>query len=397
MSAVAGPRGPDISKAPLLVGVTAMLHVISLSLYGARICARIWTRITPSIRLGLDDYFITAAVMFDMMEWVLLLVSITYGVGRHNYYISAANMVLAEKFLFLSQPPYAWSLAFSKMSIAWMLMRIQRDRKLWAACMYFIMFFVVGIAITMNAFQFSMCRPLWAIWDHSNPDAASIYATAAMTIVTDITLSLAPISFIVNIQRPMREKVALGFVMGLGILASSASIAKTSMVKDYGITGDDLMDGVNITIWSILEMQLAIIASCIPALKQLFEKILRRVGLMSTHSPASRSGYLKQDDEGTLHHNHHLATMRSRRDVKTSANADTDSVESEMPIMNPGLAVDPNVYFKTSIKADGPNNSSSQEQIFGGSSHNSAGARGIQKHTTVSVLTSSKTSVDAVV
>jgi len=45
--------------------------------------------------------------------------------------------------------------------------------------------------------------------------------------------------------------------MGIGLLASAASIAKTFRAKDYGVTGDTLMDSVQLTIWSILESQLA--------------------------------------------------------------------------------------------------------------------------------------------
>ncbi len=58
-------------------------------------------------------------------------------------------------------------------------------------------------------------------------------------------------------QRPLREKIALAFVMGLGIFASSASIAKTFMIGSYGKTGDSLMDTVGLTTWSMVEAQLA--------------------------------------------------------------------------------------------------------------------------------------------
>lgn len=221
----------------------------------------------------------------------MLLVGVHYGVGRHNFYLTPYETEQAEKFLFISQPPYAWALAFAKLSIIWMLIRIQRDHRAWTIFLYIMMVFVTLTSVTMNVFQFSLCKPLSAIWDHSiaNPvclppavSQMSIYVTAAMTIVTDFTLSLLPLTFIVHIQRPWREKVALACVMGLGVIASSASIAKTTLVKNYGITGkllphspaatplpsfgflfnndqtgDDLMDSVGITIWSILEVQLA--------------------------------------------------------------------------------------------------------------------------------------------
>jgi hypothetical protein len=226
--------------------------------------------------------------VFDLVQWSLLLVGVGHGIGRHNYYVSPDETLQAEKFLFICQPPYAWSLAFAKISIAFMLLRIQRDRRAWVAFLSCMILFSVLIAITMNCFQLSMCKPLSAIWDHSIVDAKcmdpavaqiSIYVTAAMTILTDVILSLAPIAFIVNIQRPLREKLALGFVMSLGVVASAASIAKTKLVGTYGITGtirrfpppqgdpaalltlefkgDTLMDSVDLTILSLLEVQLA--------------------------------------------------------------------------------------------------------------------------------------------
>lgn len=172
---------------------------------------------------------------------------IKYGVGRHNYYVPPADLILAEKFLFLSQPPYAWALACAKISIVWMLLRIQRDQRLWPFFLYSLMVVFALIAVTMNAFQFSLCKPLSAVWDPKGSPGAvcmapnisqtSIYVTAALTIVSDLVLSLMPIAFIVRIQRPLREKIAIGCLMGLGVLASIASITKTTLVKYYGVNG----------------------------------------------------------------------------------------------------------------------------------------------------------------
>src|SRR5438132_480198 len=96
------PPGPDVSRAPLLIGVTGALHVVSWILYAARM----WTRSTPTFRLGLDDAFVTAAVAFDLASWSIMLASVRYGVARHNYYVSPEDQILGEKFLFISQPPY---------------------------------------------------------------------------------------------------------------------------------------------------------------------------------------------------------------------------------------------------------------------------------------------------
>ncbi len=42
----------------------------------------------------------------------------------------------------------------------------------------------------------------------------------------------------------------MAIIMGLGIVASISSIYKTTLAKNYGVTGDTLTDGVALTIWS---------------------------------------------------------------------------------------------------------------------------------------------------
>lgn len=53
----------------------------------------------------------------------------------------------------------------------------------------------LGIAICSNAFQLSLCKPIWFIWDHTHPNPVcmdpkkaqiSIYVNAGLTIATDI-------------------------------------------------------------------------------------------------------------------------------------------------------------------------------------------------------------------
>lgn len=136
----------------------------------------------------------------DLVNWAFMLVSVHYGMGRHNIYVPADRAVLAEKWLFISQPPYAWAMSLAKMSIAWMLIRIRRDSHIWVAGMSVIMVICLGVAISANTFALTMCTPVWAIWDHSNPDAVcqsprkaeiSIYVNAALMISTDVILSLS--------------------------------------------------------------------------------------------------------------------------------------------------------------------------------------------------------------
>ncbi|KAH7394672.1 hypothetical protein BKA66DRAFT_598817 [Pyrenochaeta sp. MPI-SDFR-AT-0127] len=253
------PPGPNNSLAPPLIGITAMLHALSWSAFGARI----YTRVKPVLRLGCDDYFITAAVTFDVVVWTPLMISTTYGLGRHNYYVSVADMTQAEKLLFIGQPAFAWALACTKISIVCMLFRVQRGIH-WRTFLSIMIVVQVLTAIMNNVFQLSLCKPLPAIWDHTikNPKCIvaamhiNIVVSAIVTILTDVILSLLPLTFIIHIHLPLREKIALACLMGLGLVASGASIYKTFLAKNYGVTGDTLRDAVGLALCSMIELQL---------------------------------------------------------------------------------------------------------------------------------------------
>ena len=83
-----------------------------------------------------------------------------------------------------------------------------------------------------------------------------ILATAALTVATDFTLALLPITFIYRIRISVRERVILGIIMGLGLVASAASLCKIVTVSSKPLTGDPLRDGVGVTFWGIMEIQL---------------------------------------------------------------------------------------------------------------------------------------------
>ncbi|PVH97448.1 hypothetical protein DM02DRAFT_685069 [Periconia macrospinosa] len=339
------PPGPDTSIAPLLMGITAGLHVLSWSAFGARI----YTRVKPVLRLGCDDFFITAAVTFDVVTWTQLMISTSYGLGRHNHYVSAAKMMQAEKFLFTGQPAFAWALACAKISIVCMLFRVQTGISgiFWRSFLSIMIVVQVLTAIMNNIFQFSLCKPLPAIWDHTikNPKCIvaamhiNIIVTAVITILTDVILSLLPLTFILRMLLPLREKIALACLMGLGLIASAASIYKTFLAKHYGVGGDTLRDAVKLTLCAMIELQLGILASCIPCLRQFMDKVLRRLGLLSDNRSTTHIGYgslgNSQNSQSQNSQSYELSKMRSNtpQHTRISRLRSTNSEESILPFV----------------------------------------------------------------
>jgi hypothetical protein len=71
-----------------------------------------------------------------------------------------------------------------------------------------------------------------------------------------------------------RQKISIIGILGLGIFATAAALVKLSYLPNYGKTGDWLWDSRNITIWTVTESCVGIIAGNLPCMKPLFRKVL---------------------------------------------------------------------------------------------------------------------------
>lgn len=125
-------------------------------------------------------------------------------------------------------------------------------------------------------------------------------------MVTDVIFALMPINFLRKVQRPMRERIVIALLMGLGLFASVASIMKATTAANFGRTDDPNQEGVALGTWSCIEEQIAFIAACIPCLRQLFQKFLSYLGITTTRTGTKPTGYNQMPGEtgrskGTSH------------------------------------------------------------------------------------------------
>lgn len=109
-------------------------------------------------------------------------------------------------------------------------------------------------------------------------------------------------------KRPTRERIVLGLLMALGLIATLASVMKTTLINSYRDTTDPFWDVIPLSLWWQLEQNISIMASCIPCLKSPFERTLIRFGMMVPHNGAhSLEGYIPYAN-GSSHQQSSLQT-----------------------------------------------------------------------------------------
>lgn len=206
--------------------------------------------------------------------------------------ISFLTMRNAMKLSYLAIPVWGAAMTCIKISVALSLLRIPVNR-LWTVFLYSATAVQVAYFIGNTVFAFLACRPLAALWDPriteaycAGPRASLIasYVGSAVNITTDLLLSLAPMVMLWNLHRPLRERVLVCCLMGMGILASVSCIVKAVIVRQWGRTDIDVWaQAMSIATWTIAEQFVAIMAACSPSLKGPLERLLRRFGIFIVH------------------------------------------------------------------------------------------------------------------
>ena len=182
-----------------------------------------------------------------------------------------------------------WSCAMAaiKISISLTLLRFLRTTA-WRAFLWGMIALQILMVVGNTIWLLLQCRPMSAAWSPFPPPGAcpgpgatrvANNVTAGFNISTDVILSFMPLTFLLGLQRPLREKILLAVLMGVGLIASIASIHKTIVVSHFGQPGDDTVaTGTAIVTWTCAEMFIGVIAASLPAFKMPLQRGLAKMG-----------------------------------------------------------------------------------------------------------------------
>ncbi|KAF2678826.1 hypothetical protein K458DRAFT_394471 [Lentithecium fluviatile CBS 122367] len=268
-----------------------IICIVFMTLAGLFIIARIWTRCRAGFLLGADDYCSITAFAFVMTHSTLYLHSLGWIWKDDTSKLTLADSEDSRFYSVIAQPFWAWAMAFTKTSIALMLLRLEQvpfwRRFLWT---------MIALQITLGVYnmvtQLLQCTPLNLAWDlHENvahkcwPQTAykaSSVTVQIVNVLTDWVFAALPISFLRKVQRPLRERIIISVLMGLGVFAGAASVVKIHPIIRLGKIGNFEVEYSRIGMWSAIEELVAFSCSCVPCLRAPFQRALEYLGIASS-------------------------------------------------------------------------------------------------------------------
>lgn len=103
------------------------------------------------------------------------------------------------------------------------------------------------------------------------------YACAAANILTDLVFTLAPLIYISRVQLPRRTLWGVRVVFLLGIITTTISALKLYEMRSLNESPDPTYTAVNLSIYAMAEVFVAVFTACLPPLRKTFDTMLHKI------------------------------------------------------------------------------------------------------------------------
>ncbi|KAK4158618.1 hypothetical protein QBC43DRAFT_305292 [Cladorrhinum sp. PSN259] len=298
--------GSGDTQAPGIIASATLLWLLAAGLVAVRFYVR--TRIVKAF--GAEDWILLVALVFSLGHSICFAELTAFGYGKHTWFITLEDFVNIGKTTFALQICYMLSLAFTKISILVLYLRILTYHHArwitWTILILTVVYNIVGYAVQMTT-----CIPLQKLWEpavygtcHS---IALAWAFIGLHISTDFILFALPIPIVTSITIPMREKILLVVLFGLGFLACVVSLVRTAYMKIvFTVTVDPSWDSIPMSHWNCVEVNVAMVCACLMTVKPLISKLWP--GLLDR--PSSNEVDLESTKDSVIMASEASSTMR---------------------------------------------------------------------------------------
>ncbi|KAE9371073.1 hypothetical protein N431DRAFT_19177 [Stipitochalara longipes BDJ] len=275
---------PTLSKAtrvPQLDITNGILYALATIAVGLRFYTR--SRIIRKVIAG--DWWMLGAWVLATGQYALWTYYDSLGNAQHIWNLNPANLQQFFLVCWIIQLVYPFGLGVIKISVLFLYHELFPSDNFRT-----VIFCVMGFHGAMTiasclAFVFQ-CTPVQSYWVMSlwgpgdrhcvNEGALSI-ASSSLSMGTDIIILLLPMKYLLALRISMREKIQVILLMSLGGLTCIASVMRFKAIRKVYRSKDATWDGYDLSFWSSFEYMLAIITACIPTIKPLYVKCVRKL------------------------------------------------------------------------------------------------------------------------
>ncbi|KAL6704524.1 hypothetical protein ACN47E_008153 [Coniothyrium glycines] len=256
---------------PAVITTATAMMAVALR-WISRLCSR-------SNHVRLEDCLITAAM--------LLSVGMTAIIGG-EYHIDGgrvkstdarfARLSTMMKLVFAQSIFYHLSINLVKASFVLQYLRLFPFIEPVTVCCSVLLVVILGAAAWGIFGVIFLCKPVQQYWDITLPGSCMdaedhFWSTSIIGIVLDWAIWLLPVPAIGRLRLPRRQKIGLILVFGLGVFVCIVSILRLCLVHDAAHRNNVTKAGTLAAIFSMVEVNVAIICASLLVMKPLFVRM----------------------------------------------------------------------------------------------------------------------------
>jgi len=304
------PPGGNQDRGPQLVALYWVESAVAIIVVAMRLWGRMMIRGT-----SYDDYvmLLTLVLFLCLASFVTYYASI--GGCRHLFYLTPPEQMLAVEYNWATQPWGIFGFATGKISVALLILRIMGPNSVWRKWMLYLSIVSVFIINALGCIlTFVQCSPSYALWNPQlvatgqatcwDPKVQSDYAIflSSWNILIDIVLAILPVSILWGLNMPARQKLGLGGLLSLGLLAAVCGIVKVNYLAGLNARSDLTWETYNLFAWSGAELFVIIVCGSVPPIKPVYDRFFGKGLHTSAGSTSKKYAYgSRSDGSGSKH------------------------------------------------------------------------------------------------
>ncbi|KAI7913663.1 CFEM domain-containing protein [Pyricularia oryzae] len=251
-----------------------------------------------AVAVGEDDWFILAALVVGVPNTVIIVSGLvdSGGLGLDIWRLDPETINSFGKYFYATAIMYFAEVTLLKMSLLWFYLRIFPSRgvrlALWATIA-----FNIAFGITFFLLGVLQCQPIsyfWTKWDGEHEgtcvDINTVaWSNAGISIALDIWMLAVPLSQLQALRLNWKKKVGVALMFCVGTLVTVVSVLRLQSLVAFARSDNPTMDSWDVTSWSVIEINVGIMCTCLPSLRLLLVRIFPRLGGGGGSSGASRA------------------------------------------------------------------------------------------------------------
>ncbi|KAK6849075.1 hypothetical protein PG995_012908 [Apiospora arundinis] len=279
------PPGP-VGAVPPPQGVTPnfenpedVLHTINLAsqilsmvIMTPFIIMRVYVKIRVAPPFLLDDWACCIAWVLAEGYSVTALMMNHFGGGFHAWDLTAQDYEGFLKALYADTLVYGPNAWFTKFALLLVIARVFGTFRATRISAWVIMVAMLCYYVPVFIIKIQVCRPINSYWDlgvkgvNVVSQRSLFVADTVMSTVSDIAVLLLPVPAIVSLRMNMAQKLKIWCMLGLGGIATMASIVRMVIVMKLQKSNDQSVDFVRFNLLGTAEVTIGVVCACLPAL-----------------------------------------------------------------------------------------------------------------------------------